>query len=475
MIIMPAFVPKFKHDIFVSYVHVDNRKFDGETGWVETLVDDLREALPQKLKRGKPDIWRDQRLSQSKPFPDALHEAVTQSATLLIILSESYLTSDWCSKELQFFLQATKGKAQGRIFLVRLDTLEYKQWPDAFEGILGIKFFEQANTDAPFYTLGTPAATDQNKNQYFQRLDDLSRELGKKLLVLKNQATDTDNINDKTSDQSPAIFLSEVTPDLDEIRDNIRRHLQQTNIRVLPETIYDRDPQKYQNATESDLDQCTLFVQLLGQYVSPKAPGLINGYEGLQLDVAEQKQMPILRWHSPDLDIASIKDKQLLQRSEVMVTGLEEFKVEIIKQIKKAQAVDKLPSLNGESFVLVNACKNDDSVIMAIEQEFDKIGIDYEIINEDEDFKTLLEEFDGNGLMVVYGKCERNWAKQQVRLCRQLLLKKKQQAPVCAVYIGPPDEKPALGIRLQQIPLLGYQDNPMTTFVSALQKKMDSP
>src|SRR5215467_236292 len=86
-IAMPTFVPGFEHDVFVSYVHVDNRKFGRDVGWVETLVENLREALSQGLKRGQPDIWRDPRLSSSEPFPDAIHDAVTRSAALLVILS----------------------------------------------------------------------------------------------------------------------------------------------------------------------------------------------------------------------------------------------------------------------------------------------------------------------------------------------------------------------------------------------------
>src|SRR4030095_7327490 len=66
-IAMSAFVPGFAPDVFVSYVHVDNRKFDRDVGWVETFVENLREALRQNLKRGQPDIWRDLRLSSSEP------------------------------------------------------------------------------------------------------------------------------------------------------------------------------------------------------------------------------------------------------------------------------------------------------------------------------------------------------------------------------------------------------------------------
>jgi len=157
----PTFVPGFEHDVFVSYVHVDNRKFDRDVGWVETFVENLREALPQKLKRGRPDIWRDLRLSSSAPFSDGIRAAVTHSAILLAILSESSLTSEWCQRELAFFLEAAEqtGGATGRIFLVRLDALDHNCWPEAFRCLLGQKFFEQAHVDAPAYTLGTTYST----------------------------------------------------------------------------------------------------------------------------------------------------------------------------------------------------------------------------------------------------------------------------------------------------------------------------
>ena len=301
---MIPFIPGFKHDIFVSYVHVDNRRFGRDIGWVETLVEDLREALPQKFQRGQPDIWRDPRLSSSESFPDVIREAVTPSATLLVILSASYPTSEWCRRELTLFLEAAEetGSATGRIFLVRLDALDHNSWPSAFHGLLGLKFFEQANVDAPTHTLGTPLANDPEKHLYFQRLDDLSGELAARLLKMKQAAeipaasTGTQEAPGlQPTNNSPAVFLAEATPDLDDLRDNIRRHLNQADIRVLPETFYDRTPNAFRTAMTADLARSLLFVQLLGLYVGPKTSDLPKGYEGLQLDVAEEKGLPILR------------------------------------------------------------------------------------------------------------------------------------------------------------------------------------
>ena len=69
---MAAFVPSFEHDVFVSYAHRDNRTYRRDVGWVETFVNDLREALEQKLKSSQAAIWRDPRLEGSTPFPEKL-------------------------------------------------------------------------------------------------------------------------------------------------------------------------------------------------------------------------------------------------------------------------------------------------------------------------------------------------------------------------------------------------------------------
>src|SRR5262249_42036639 len=150
-----ALVPGFAHDLFVSYAHRDNRTFGHDEGWVAIFDKNLREALAHKLKRGQPDIWRDQRLSSSDPFSAAIQEAVIHTAVLLVILSENYLESEWCQQELTLFLEAAKhtGGATGRIFLVSLDAVNYTRWPAAFQHLLGVQFYEQANVDAPAYTL----------------------------------------------------------------------------------------------------------------------------------------------------------------------------------------------------------------------------------------------------------------------------------------------------------------------------------
>ncbi|PON14711.1 hypothetical protein C2W62_27660 [Candidatus Entotheonella serta] len=91
------------------------------------------------------------------------------------------------------------------------------------------------------HVLGLPPAdAPDHRRQCFGGLDDLRCDLASQLLKMKEalEAQETPAPDPDTG--QPTIFLAEVTPDLEAVRDNIRRHLKQMNIRILPEVVYNR-------------------------------------------------------------------------------------------------------------------------------------------------------------------------------------------------------------------------------------------
>ena len=89
-----AFVPGYKHDIFVSYSHIDDIPIVEGRGWVATFVGQLQRLLAMRLGRADAySIWMDQCLIGNEPFSDALLQNINQSAALIIILSPGYLHS----------------------------------------------------------------------------------------------------------------------------------------------------------------------------------------------------------------------------------------------------------------------------------------------------------------------------------------------------------------------------------------------
>lgn len=439
-----AFVPGFDHDVFVSYAHVDNQPLlvpgGVPAGWVDTLVENLHRLLSQQLGRedwGK--LWFDPTLRGDEPFPPVLQEAVSRSATLLVILSEGYLQSDWCRREREAFFQTARHEdTPGRIFVVQLMDIERSRWPQEFGDLLGYEFFSREREHAPVRTLRLLAG-DPDNQLYFPRLDKLSRELAERLRRLREQPAAT------TAELT--VFLAEVTPDLEAWRDNLRSQLKQVGIQALPTTYYDRSPPAFQAAMEKDLAPSTLFVQLLGPYATPRTHDLPSGYEGLQLELAKTAGKPIMRWYDPGLDRETVRDSELLACEPVMVMPFEEFKQEVERQARLLFTQRIPPTSREEPFALINAKTPDLAVAQDIGQILDHNAIGYDIVDETENLVSLAQKYAYQALIVIYGRCEQAWAHSQIRECRELMLRKKDKAPVCAVYIGPPPEKEPLRIK----------------------------
>jgi hypothetical protein len=58
--------------------------------------------------------------------------------------------------------------------------------------------------------------------------------------------------------------------------------------------------------------------------------------------------------------------------------------------------------------------------------------VGYEVASEQDAIDDLLREQTCQGLMVIYDRCERDWAKARVRQCRQAMLRLKDCPPVSA-------------------------------------------
>ncbi|MGI9305988.1 MAG: TIR domain-containing protein, partial [Gammaproteobacteria bacterium] len=94
-----------KHDIFISFSHIDNRApFADVDGWVTTFHQCLESRVATLLGRA-PRIWRDPKLGGNDYLSDELSERLANSAVLISIVSPSYLRSKWCEKERDIFIE----------------------------------------------------------------------------------------------------------------------------------------------------------------------------------------------------------------------------------------------------------------------------------------------------------------------------------------------------------------------------------
>jgi hypothetical protein len=455
----------WNHEIFISYAQVDNEPLiagDEDSRWVSTMRKNLQIMLDEKLgRKGSARIWFDlSHLSGNQVVTPELRARVEGTKTLVVIMSDGYLASEWCRDERRIFLEAAEasGGAAGRIFVVHRDEIERGLWPTEFRDLVGYPFYEKNPDNGMTRTLGTPKP-DPYEREYFGRLNRLRTDLAIKLKEIGEkppiQMAETARAEGTTAPSSAVatVFLAEVTPDFFQAREDMESYLRQEGFEVKPTSFYSRAPEEYQAALDADLEDAAVFVQLFGQYASARMPTLPGGYEGLQMERALVAKLPMLQWRAPDLDpqTISVEDhRNMVEGSEVMAMDLEEFKSHVTEVIRKqvAQCGRSEGSEVSEKYVLVNTSKSDLATADQISAILADQNIGFDVIDDDEiSLADLADGDDYDALMVVYGQCPEQWVRRRVRECRQVALKKKTKAPMCAVYIGAPDEKEPLRTR----------------------------
>src|ERR1700686_784838 len=97
-----AYVPGYKHDVFVSYAHFDNEEDSQDIRWVSRFQADLKNALRQRLGED-PQFFFDTRDFHAHEHVDFLLDTVRQSAVFVAVFSPSYAAREFTTRELEAF------------------------------------------------------------------------------------------------------------------------------------------------------------------------------------------------------------------------------------------------------------------------------------------------------------------------------------------------------------------------------------
>ena len=93
-----AFTTHYEYDIFLSYAHRDNTA----VCWIDEFEKYLFSVLDEQLGF-EPAIYRDINRPRNKRINKDIDIALKKSALFLLILSDNYINSGWCSEELKSF------------------------------------------------------------------------------------------------------------------------------------------------------------------------------------------------------------------------------------------------------------------------------------------------------------------------------------------------------------------------------------
>ena len=139
----------FEYDVFISYTHLDNKPLSkDEEGWISRFHYSFNIRLGQLLGR-EPKIWRDNKLQGYDKFSNEIIARLNKAKVLLTVISPRYLSSQWCMKELDLFLEAAEKTNIGdrignksRVFKIIKTYVPYDRHPDEIRGLNGYEFCE---------------------------------------------------------------------------------------------------------------------------------------------------------------------------------------------------------------------------------------------------------------------------------------------------------------------------------------------
>lgn len=300
--------------VFISYSHRDNENTLGE-GWVEQFHMALLQRLDIITADWDPgervSIWRDKKLSGSDEFSNVLVERLNESKLVVAILSPSYIASKWCLREIDEFTRVAE-KDHGlvidnkaRILKVVKTPVDREKHPAVLRGQLGYEFYvaDKAKGYPVEFTL---LKGDDNATRALQKINDVARNILKTLESLDKIETDRKPANEELGPGAPTVYLAETSYDLEEERDVIRREMEDHGIRVLPEdNLPLRNPEKFHEAVNQALDQCSLSIHIVGATRSVILPGGDDDTTSLQNKIAaelsENHKIDRLIWIPPGL------------------------------------------------------------------------------------------------------------------------------------------------------------------------------
>ncbi len=470
-----AYIPGFEYDIFVSYAHVDNAPLeDEEDGWVTKLHASLMALIPQKIGRADGfSIWRDLKLGGNDEFADTLDAAFRRSALMLTILTPSYLASTWCLKELDGFrsqphpMFGPRVGDKNRVFKVMPSPdVPAEEHPTSLKGSLGYQFYEinrMKMTEERFRR-----TTQQDPDQrYWLRLDDLARDIANLLKKMRRIVTGEESTSITDGPSGPVVYLAEVTDDLIDQRDEIKRALEQQQVKVLPEVELLQSAPASVEAARLALARAQLSVHLLGQYYGRKPAGEERSFIHLQyleaLEESKRRSLPRLSWLQKDFDFESANERQreflmFLEddpgaEGELLKTGLEELKDIIMSKVAPPPAVP----LEEDPFFYIS-CTPDDLErarrILACLRSENCQGIISPVEGADEEalrkhHRANLRRCDV--LMILYGRATEVWVQDRALEAWEIAKRRKKKPLRMYVYDWPPPMKSEVGIALHNL------------------------
>jgi hypothetical protein len=450
-------VPGFRHDIFVSYAHLDDAASAmADRGFVSQLVADIKDEVSRKIGGAALEIWWDRSaLAGNMSVTPEITTAASQAAAIVIVLSRAYLRSEWCRRERSTFLTSLQRRAgEGALFIVAIDSLARETLPDEFKELPGHDFWKSIGNGKATRQLRADLDVDEKKI-YHDQLCILATGIAEYLDALST-------VRPVAAPSGPALLLAEVTDDLVSRRNEVKSYLEQLGFTVLPRRRYSHDKiETHRQQLRDDLAQSRLFVQLLGPLAGDKEEEP-KGMAWLRYSIAREAlpAVPIIQWRDPQLQITDEIDsdaRDLLELPTVRRCGLQELKSDVAKLMQIKPRERTAPPAGATKCVFVVADLLDKAFANEVAAWLADQGFIVLVPPATADIKEWQAECDSNlefceSLVLVYGQTKPSWVTQRFLQSRKVLAIRPKPIELLAICVGPPPATPDVD-KLSQLSL----------------------
>ncbi|HKM73493.1 MAG TPA: toll/interleukin-1 receptor domain-containing protein [Stellaceae bacterium] len=211
--------------IFISYAREDDRlptDSKAKRGFVSHLCGEISYEFSQR-GRSQVRIWRDTvRIERGDDFDKHIRENLRASDILLIVLSNNWIASEWCKRELDVFAKCWQhegmDRVRKRVLFVTKHFMSRQAIPALLNNKEGFEFsvIEEgagAGSEDDFFD---PRAETQTDRRYFDRARDLARRLLRLAQELSSSAevesySPVVSAANPASDRAPSSSSSAVT------------------------------------------------------------------------------------------------------------------------------------------------------------------------------------------------------------------------------------------------------------------------
>jgi hypothetical protein len=439
---------QFDRDIFISYAHIDDESLIADKkGWVTEFHRALEIRLAQLLG-AKPVIWRDPALQGNHIFDKEIVDQFSKVAIMISILTPRYVKSDWCQREVREFheiCQQTMGfivNNKARVFKVIKTPVAQDQHPDCIKNILGYEFY------------GTDPSTNRVKEYspifshtekgYWEKLDDLANDIAVFLEELKATNAPVAGIPGANGQQNKKnvknIFLSESSYDTKDLRDSLKRELQDHGYNILPYGQLSLVAPVLKDNVNEFMKESQLSIHLVGNNYGIVPEGADKSIVEIQNEIGVTKSasdnLSRLIWLPENLDPVDERQKKFVQKltsgSKDVISGadvvkgtIEDFKSVIHDKLTAMEEAIATPAVapqasGGNKMVYLICDTQDLESITPLEDFLFSNGIEVVLPIFEGDETQIREDHIENlkncgGVIIYYGNGGELWLRTKMR------------------------------------------------------------